>query len=186
MFSVPTPSGITLSPTGWTNGSITVSNYGVSDTLSGVDHYEWGYAGQSNKVGNLNGTINPEAANGRYIWVRAVDAVGNVGAAAQSTNPYYRDILSPSIPTSASLSVLNWDTGLVSVSASGSVDNTSGPASGVRTTYQWSTDAYSGICRYSFWRNKRYLRLRKQSTSGQSIMPAMRVQAALELPCHNH
>ena len=103
------PSSVTISPTGWTKGNITVTHTATNSNLT-ITRYEYAIS-TSNTAAPISFTALPsptalshvltipkENEGTKYIWVRAVNANGN-GAAKCSSTPYKLDVTPPSIPT---------------------------------------------------------------------------------------
>ena len=99
-----TPTSVSLTPSTWTNGNITIAYSTVSDTTSGVRKYQYSTKSATSGFVDMptNKVITPTGTG--YVWVRAVDNTGNIGTARRSSNQYKVENVAPSAPTSVALS----------------------------------------------------------------------------------
>ena len=99
------PSSVTVSPTTWTNGNITVTHTAVSDASAVTYQYALSTSNTTAPTSfsnlpspsALTHTLTQPTVGTRYVWVRAKDAAGNVGPAKCSSTPYKRDTTAPTI-----------------------------------------------------------------------------------------
>ena len=99
------PSSVTVSPTTWTNGNITVTHTAVSDASAVTYQYALSTSNTTAPTSfsnlpspsALTHTLTQPTVGTRYVWVRAKDAAGNVGSAKCSSTPYKRDTTAPTI-----------------------------------------------------------------------------------------
>lgn len=107
------PSTVTVSPTAWTNGSITVTHAAVTDA-SGIAKYQYGTSKTNTTAPTtfadlpsptaLSHALTNAAEGSLYVWVRAVDKAGNAaGKAKCAATVYKRDKTKPTTPTSLKL-----------------------------------------------------------------------------------
>ena len=101
------PSSVTLSPTSWTAGNITVS-WGSISQSAGATLTEVQYSTTSatsgfakidspSKLSGGSATLSlPDGA--KYVWIRGKNSLGQVGAATRSNAQYKRDRTGPAIP----------------------------------------------------------------------------------------
>ena len=105
------PSSVTVSPTAWTNGNITVTHTAASSNLP-ITKYQYAISTSSTKAPTafadlpsptaLSHIVTAPSEGTQYVWVRAVNVVGG-GEAKCSGTPYKRDAVKPNIPTTLSL-----------------------------------------------------------------------------------
>lgn len=106
---IPAISSVTVSPTGWTNGDITVTHTAAS-SLSPVSKYQYAISTSSTTAPTasnaftdlpsptaLSHVLSKPIEGTQYVWVRAVSAVGN-GTPKCAGTAYKRDATSPVIP----------------------------------------------------------------------------------------
>ena len=99
------PSSVTVSPTTWTNGNITVTHTAASDASAVTYQYALSTSNTTAPTSfsnlpspsALTHTLTQPTVGTRYVWVRAKDAAGNVGPAKCSSTPYKRDTTAPTI-----------------------------------------------------------------------------------------
>ena len=99
------PSSVTVSPTTWTNGDITVTHTAASDASAVTYQYALSTSNTTAPTSfsdlpsssALTHTLTEPTVGTRYVWVRARDAAGNVGPAKCSSTPYKRDTTAPTI-----------------------------------------------------------------------------------------
>ena len=91
-------SGVTVSPTGWTKGSITLTHTAAADKSELRYQYALSATADAQPADSafadlpdnaaLTHSITPSATGTGYVWVRAVDAGGNKGQPSCSSTPY--------------------------------------------------------------------------------------------------
>ena len=115
------PTSVTVSPSSWTSGNITVSHSGASDALSGIAYYQYGISSSASaapsaytNIQQNSFTIAPAQSSG-YVWVRAVDKAGNVSAAKCSSTAFHRDTSAPPAPAGVTVSPASWTNGSIGV-----------------------------------------------------------------------
>ena len=104
------PSSVTVSPTAWTNGNITVTHTAASSNLP-ITKYQYAISTSGTKAPTafaalpsptaLSHIVTAPSEGTQYVWVRAVNVVGG-GEAKCSSTPYKRDAVKPNIPTTLS------------------------------------------------------------------------------------
>lgn len=149
------PASVTVSPSGWTNGNITVQHSASTDATSGIAKYQYAVSTSNTTAPTAfvdlpspNATSHSVAleAGSKYVWVRAVDNAGNISAAKCSSAVYKRDITAPAAPSNITVSPTDWGNGDITITHSAvsdtsgiakyqyaiSVSNTTAPTSGFR------------------------------------------------------
>ena len=99
------PSSVTVTPTTWTNGNITVTHTAASDASAVTYQYALSVSNQTAPTaftdlptpGALTHTLTAPTVGTQYVWVRAKDSAGNIGTARCSATPYKRNTIAPQI-----------------------------------------------------------------------------------------
>lgn len=152
----PSSPGINLSTGGWTNGNVTFTIAGGSDSLSSVARSEY----RINWGGwvTYTGTATVSATGSHYIEARSVDSLGNAGAIAGATAYIDKEYPIGSISVNSGSSRLPYNASTVTLTLSASdgysgvsrmmISNdstfTSGAWENFATTKTWSPAAGVG------------------------------------------